>query len=145
MKSLVQFIKESSSKKTYVNAIVVSHDDEILILRRANYMKKFGGLWGFPGGSLDSKDKDAKDGAIRELQEETGIELTWNESHECKKFDEIANDDGSVSIYYVIKLETSKDIKISREHAKYEWFAKGNTKPHKWMPDVFQVIQKYFD
>lgn len=145
MKSLVQFISESSSKKVYVNMIVVSPDNEILILRRANYMKKFRSLWGFPGGSLDEKDKDVKEAAIRELKEETQIELTWNESHECKKFDEIKNDDGSVSIYYITKLETDKDIKISREHAKYEWFDNKNTKPHKWMPDVFQLIQKYFD
>ena len=71
--------------------IVVSPDDEILILQRAYYMKKYKGLWGFPGGSVDDKDKNSKAGAIRELNEETGIELTWNEEHDCKKFDSIKN------------------------------------------------------
>lgn len=125
--------------------IVVSPEDKILILRRANYMKKFKSLWGFPGGSLDNKDKDAKAAAIRELKEETQIELTWNESHECKKLDEIKNDDGSVSIYFITKLETDKDVKISREHSKFEWFDKSTQGNHKWMPDVFQMIQKYYD
>lgn len=144
MKTLVQHINESIEKK-YVNMIVASPDDKILILRRANYMRKFKGLWGFPGGSLDAKDKDAKEAAIRELKEETGIELTWNEAHDCKKFDEIRNDDNSVSIYYIVKLKDDKEVKMSREHSKYEWFDKKSQGNHKWMPDVFQLIQKYYD
>ena len=60
MKNLIDFIIESSDQKIYTNMIVISPDDKILILRRANYMKKFGGKWGFPGGSFDKKDKDSK-------------------------------------------------------------------------------------
>lgn len=145
MRSLKDIILESTENKTYTNMIVVSPDDEILILQRAYYMKKYKGLWGFPGGSVDDKDKNSKTGAIRELNEETGIELTWNEEHDCKKFDSIKNEDGSISEYYITKLETKPDIKISREHAKYEWFDKSNKKQYKWMPDVFQLIQKYYD
>ena len=91
------------------------------------------------------KDKDSKAGAIRELYEETGIKLTWNEEHNCKKFDTIKNEDGSLSEYYITTLETTPDVKISREHAKYEWFDESNKNNHKWMPDVFQLIQKYYD
>lgn len=145
MRSLKDIILESTENKTYTNMIVVSPDDEILILQRAYYMKKYKGLWGFPGGSVDDKDKNSKAGAVRELNEETGIELTWNEEHDCKKFDSIKNKDGSISEYYITKLETKPDIKISREHAKYEWFDKYNKKQYKWMPDVFQLIQKYYD
>lgn len=145
MKSLSEFILESSNIKKYVNVIVVSPEKEILILRRANYMKKFGGKWGFPGGSVDDKDKDDKTAAFRELNEETKIDLTFNERNECKKLEEIKNDDGSVSIYYIIKLETDRDIKISREHAKYEWYNTKTDKNYKWMPNVFQIIQKYVD
>lgn len=144
MKTITEYINESNQKK-YTNMIVVSPDDELLILRRANYMKKFGGKWGFPGGSVDIKDKDAKSGAIRELKEETGIELSWNEEHNCKKYDSINNEDNSISEYYITKLETKPEVKISKEHAKYEWFDMSNKKPHKWMPDVFQIIQKYYD
>lgn len=144
MKTLAQHIYESVEKK-YVNMIVVSPENKILILRRSNYMRKFKSLWGFPGGSLDAKDKDAKEAAIRELKEETQIELSWHEAHNCKKFDEKRNDDGSVSIYYIAKLETDKEVKISREHSKYEWFDEKSKGNHKWMPDVFQLIQKYYD
>lgn len=135
---------ESANRKYYSNIIIVSPDDEILILRRANYMRKYKSLWGFPGGSVSDSDKDSKEAAIRELKEETGIELTFNETNNCEKFDSITNNDGSVSDYYIVKLESKPEVKLSKEHSKYEWF-KENTKENlRWMPDVFQLIQKYF-
>ena len=135
---------ESANRKYYSNIIIVSPDDEILILRRANYMRKYKSLWGFPGGSVSDSDKDPKEAAIRELKEETGIELTFNETNNCEKFDSITNNDGSVSDYYIAKLESKPEVKLSKEHSKYEWF-KENTKENlRWMPDVFQLIQKYF-
>lgn len=143
MKSLSNFIIESLEEKRYTNMIVLSpEEDEILVLRRANYMRKFKGMYGFPGGSIDKKDKDSKAGAIRELKEETGIELTWNEEHKCKKYDSIENEDGSISDYWITTLETKPEVKLSKEHAGYEWFNDKSKKSHKWMPDVFQIIQK---
>ena len=145
MKNILNYIFESIEKK-YVNIIVVSPENEILILRRANYMKKFKGLWGFPGGSIDAKDKDSKSAVIRELKEETGIELSWNEEYKyLKKFETIKNNDGSISEYFIVKLETKPTIKISREHSKYDWFDIKNKTNYKWMPDIFQIIQKYYD
>ena len=145
MKDLIRYILENK-QKTYVNAIVISPDDEILILRRANYMKKFKSLWGFPGGSVDKKDKDNKEGAIRELKEETKIELTFNEAASCKLYETITNADNSISEYYIIKLESKPDVKISREHSKYTWYHynKKDDRVYKWMPDVYNLIQKYY-
>ena len=145
MKNLINFISESIEKK-YVNIMVIAPDDDILILRRANYMKKYGDKWGFPGGSIDKKDKDSKTAIIRELKEETGIELSWDEENKyLKKFDTIKNDDNSISEYFIVNLESKPNIKISREHSKYEWFNLSNNSNYKWMPDVFQLIQKYYD
>lgn len=145
MKQIIDYIYESSNDKHYANMIVVSPDNKILILRRANYMKKFGGKWGFPGGSVNENDKSIKDSAIRELEEETQIKLSWNEIHNCEKYESINNEDGSISDYFIVKLESLPEIKISREHSKYEWFGESNKIPHKWMPDIFQIIQKYYD
>ena len=146
MKNIVNHILESIEPKHYVNCIIVSPDDEILILRRANYMKKYGGKWGFPGGSIDKKDKNEKDAIIREIKEETNIELSWNEENKSlKKFETIKNEDGSVSEYFVVNLESKPDVKISREHSKYAWYNIHDNTNYKWMPDVFQLIQKYYD
>lgn len=144
MKSLISIINESLQKR-YVDGILVSPDDKILILRRANYMKKFGGKWGFVGGSIDDKDKDSKAAIKREIKEETGWELTWNEEHEMKMFDKINHQDNSSTEYWLVKLEVNPEIKISREHSKYEWYEIENDKDYKWMPDVYQIIQKYYN
>ena len=133
--------------KTYSNMILLNpEEDKVLILRRANYIKKFGGMWGFPGGHVESKDKDPKEAAIRELKEETGIELSWNESANIKEYDKIKHDnDNSICYYYITTLESNVDIKLSKEHAGYEWYDETSKKNHKWVPDVFQIIQKLLD
>ena len=143
-KILQESINESQDEpKRYSNMILLNpEEDAILVLRRSNYMKKFRGMYGFPGGSVDPKDKNPKDAAIRELKEETGIELTFNEERKCQKFDSIKNEDDSISDYYLATLETMSEIKLSKEHREYEWFNEKSKKNHKWMPDVFQLIQK---
>ena len=153
MKHITKFISEGlDNQKHYVDGILVSEDEKILILRRANYMKNFGGQWGFVGGSVDKKDKNNKEAIIREIKEETGLELTFNEQQKMKAIDKQSHEreDGSIGSdteYWLIKLETSPDIKISREHSKYEWVDENKLKEknYKFMPDVFHYIQMYFN
>ena len=143
MRQLIEYIYESESKK-YIDAFLV-YEDQVLILRRANYMRKFKSLWGVVGGSIENKDKDSKSAAIREIKEETGITLTFNEERTMKKIDTITHEDNSTSDIWVVKLETKPEIKISREHSKYEWFNEESKMDKKWMPHIFQLIQKILD
>lgn len=152
MKHITDWINENKGEiKHYVDGILVSEDEKILILRRANYMKNFGGQWGFVGGSVDKKDKNNKEGIIREIEEETKIKLTFNEQQKMKAIDKQEHENnGSVisdTEYWLIKLESNPDIKISREHSKYEWIDADTfkNKTFKFMPDVFHYIQKYFN
>lgn len=147
MISLKTYINENyiteSIDKHYVDALLIS-DDKLLILRRANYMKKFGGYWGLVGGSIDNKDKNSKDAIIREIKEETGIELTFNEQRKMKMYEKRKHEDNSDTEYWIINLESKPDIKLSREHSKYEWVDVHtlSSKNFKFIPYVFQVIQK---
>jgi 8-oxo-dGTP pyrophosphatase MutT (NUDIX family) len=143
--SIDDYILEAHKNIQYVDAILVSPDDEILILQRANYMKKFPSKWGLVGGHVDDKDKDNRSAIKREIKEETGYELTWNEEHEAKVFEKITHEDGSSTEYWIIKLETKPEIKISREHRKFIWFSEESKTVYKFIPDVFQIIQKYYN
>ena len=154
MKSLKELILENKIRH-YVDGILVNKDtDEILLLQRAGYLKLFGGKWGFIGGSIENSDKSAKDALIREIKEETGIELSFNEKNSIKSFGKQEhlggpNDDIVVSDteYFIIELETKPEIKLSREHSRYKWFDKESIKEKqgKCIPDVFHYIQKYYD
>lgn len=145
MKILSKILKESKKEKHYVDAIIISEDEKLLILRRANYMPKFKSMWGFVGGSIEDSDKTSKDAIIREIKEETGLTLSFNETRTMKNVEKITHNDNSDTEYWVVHLETTPDIKISKEHSKYEWVdandIKNNT--YKFIPDVFQMIQKY--
>lgn len=152
MKHITDWINENRGEiKHYVDGILISEDEQILILRRANYMKNFGGQWGFVGGSVDKKDKNNKEAIIREIEEETKIKLTFNEQQKMKAIDKQEHENnGSVvsdTEYWLIKLESNPDVKISREHSKYEWIDADTfkNKTFKFMPDVFHYIQKYFN
>ena len=151
MKKFTVWVNEDKEIKHYVDAILVSEDDKILLLRRANYMKQFPSCWGFVGGSIDKKDKDSKEAIIREIKEETGIELTFNEQHNMKSIDKQHHKDSDGNImsdteYWLIKLETTPDIKISKEHSKYEWVGPDEIKERnrKFVSDVFNYLQLYY-
>lgn len=155
MKSITKFINESKEQKKYVDGILVNKDtDEILLLQRAGYIKPFGGKWGFVGGSIDKNDKSAKDALIREIKEETGIELSFNEKHLMKQVGKEQHMGGknneefiSETIYFLIEMETKSEIKLSKEHSRYKWFDKESIKEKqgKCISDVFHYIQKYYD
>ena len=140
MINLQDYIIESNNTIKYANMIVVSKDNKILILRRANYMKKFKSLWGFPGGHISKNDNSPKEAAIRELTEETGINLSFVEKEHIKEF-KIIDD---TFYYYLVQLENDYDIKISKEHSKYDWYDSSSKNSYKWMPDVFECIQEYY-
>ena len=114
MKSLIRYIKEDIQKK--FTDIIVICNGELLLLRRANYMKTFGGKWCFPGGHIDKGEK-SETAILRELKEETGIVVdsvpklwkTWEYSN------------GDISDIYKVYLDTKPEVKISREHAQYKW------------------------
>ena len=154
MKSLYEHITEAldGSKMTYsgkkgefVDVILQNTEGKILILRRANYMKNFRTCWGVIGGSVDAKDKTHKDAAIRETREETGYELSFMEQNNMKHLFDYTYKNGNISHVYFAKLESDINVKISREHSKYEWvdFSEEKIDDRKWMPEVFNILQKW--
>lgn len=154
MKSLYEHITEAldGSKMTYsgkkgefVDVILQNTEGKILILRRANYMQNFRTCWGVIGGSVDAKDKTHKDAAIRETREETGYELSFMEQNNMKHLFDYTYKNGNISHVYFAKLESDINVKISREHSKYEWvdFSEEKIDDRKWMPEVFNILQKW--
>lgn len=57
---------------------------EVLLVRRNPEQRFMGGAWVFPGGATAPEDDDERMTAIRELEEEAGIDLS--DSHELARF-----------------------------------------------------------
>ena len=57
---------------------------EVLLVRRNPEQRFMGGAWVFPGGATGPEDDDERTTALRELEEEAGIEL--DDGHELVRF-----------------------------------------------------------
>ena len=149
MKSLYNYLTESyDNKVTYVNAIVVTADKQyVLILHRSDINDKFKRLWCFPGGNKETTDFTSKDALLRELKEETGIILSWDEESRTKLIDTVKHNSNEKSEYWLIILDstTPVDVKLSNEHTNFEWYSLDSVKQHKWMPGVYSEIQLVLD
>lgn len=99
-------------------AIIFDREGKILVLRRSGTALSNPGKWDFPGGDLEFGE-DAIGGIIREIREETGLEvknlnLFDVESHINKE------GDFWVTIAYIAKAVSDKVI-LSYEHDEFKW------------------------
>ena len=138
MKHLIDIINENKTTN-YVD-IFVCCGDEILYLRRANYLKFNRGKWCIPGGSIDKGEK-GPEAATRELKEETNISIT-----NPKFLFEHTYENGKTTSVYMIELSNKPEVKISREHAQYKWltFDQVNKMKEKFPPETFEIIEKFY-
>lgn len=118
-------------KKTYnyeyprpsvtADCVVFSREEtglSVLLIERVN--EPFKGCWAFPGGFMDM-DEDAEACAIRELKEETGLEI--RSMKQVGAFTEVNRDPRgrTVSIAYYAMVVKS-EVKASDDAAQARWF-----------------------
>lgn len=139
MISLTQYIGEESSI-IYFADILVIHDSELLLLRRANYLKNFRGKWCLPGGHID-KNEQPQHAIKRELYEETKINLL-DEPTFCGVY---KYSNGDITNVYKYEVKEKPDIKISSEHAQYKWINIKDLQKYKekFAGEGFNIIEKY--
>ncbi|MFF4801409.1 NUDIX hydrolase [Streptomyces sp. NPDC001351] len=58
--------------KRLAAAVVMDDEGRVLLVRRSETEKFLPGVWGVPCGKIDPEES-ARDGALRELKEETGL------------------------------------------------------------------------
>lgn len=110
--------------KATTKTLIVNEKNELLILKIGVHTKRPERSFtlDLPGGFIDDGEFE-RDGAIREVKEETSIDLMhedldliWAETDYIK--------DRQVSfthLFYLIKLNATPEVKISWEHESFEW------------------------
>jgi len=101
---------------------LVEHDGKILLLHRHNN-KSQGGKWGIPAGKVDFRDNnDKKLAMIRELQEETGLNINEKDLIFYKTFFVIYPDKKYFYHYHKVNIKEKVDIVIeNKEHQAFTW------------------------
>jgi len=99
--------------------VAVINNDKLLILKRVegSYL---GGIWDIPGGTLENGELP-EEGALREVLEETGLELKEAHLFYCHSTIDQEKNKQFVTLVFLSKTEKKK-IKINlKEHSEYSW------------------------
>lgn len=102
---------------------------EVLMLRRNKQLKSFGGAWVFPGGRVDNEDAPegdelvrAKAAAIRETQEETGLDISGAVMETLSCWIPPIQEKRRFSTWFFIVEAPDADVKIDNgEIHDYRW------------------------
>ncbi|MFW5805784.1 MAG: NUDIX domain-containing protein [Bacteroidales bacterium] len=105
-----------------VDALVFANagdEKQVLLINRKN--PPFQGKWALPGGFVDM-DEDLIDAVERELQEETGLELSGFK--QLKAFGEPGRDPRgrNISVVFIKQIDMPVDPKAGDDAEKARWF-----------------------
>ena len=103
-------VKIVPNDSTKVAKVVIINDNQVLMLKRSDYVEKYAGEWDLPGGHIKIGE-ELEAGMAREVKEETGLEV------ENPIF--IQNID-NLSFFYC--EYNDKPIKLSHEHTAFRFF-----------------------
>ena len=125
MENWKKFITEDDQDSEEVAKLVlVNSNNEVLFLKRSNYVDKFAGEWDLPGGHI-KVGESLKDGLTREVEEETGLKIL-----RARLFTKVENLSFFEAVY------EKGNIILSNEHVDHAFIDPFSFKN----PDKFQII-----
>lgn len=112
------------SLESVAKVLVINEKNEVLILTVGEYKERPDKSFkpDLPGGLVDPGESELE-AVVRELQEESGIEVERNMFELVyAKTEFYPQENKSVSKFlYILRLTFTPDVTISWEHASYEW------------------------
>jgi 8-oxo-dGTP diphosphatase len=95
------------NKHTLSVTAVIEYQGRFLFAQRKSQLGNFGGQWAFPGGKVE-KGEDAIQALIREIREETGIDV-YSETQLLSAYTFFRAEDGSSSQGQVFLIRAKDD------------------------------------
>lgn len=104
------------------DAVVITKEPipKVLLIERGS--EPFKGHWAFPGGFMNM-DETTEECAIRELKEETGLELDIKPI-QIGTYSEIDRDPRgrTISVVYLFEIEKEREVTGQDDAAKAQWW-----------------------
>lgn len=104
----------------------VTHGNDVLLLRRAHHKRVYPGLYNGVGGHLE-RDEDPLTGAVREIQEETGLNLEGVRF--CGAIHVDAGASNGILVFVFHAQAASRDL-VNTDEGTLEWV------PHDRLDDL---------
>lgn len=102
-------------------ALLLDQAGDFLLLQRSDTHPKLGGFYDLPGGTVE-QDEHWRDAVIREVKEETGIEIDHTRLKALYTTTKLIHNRSYPTILYLAYVDGVKpDVTISWEHKSYEW------------------------
>ena len=102
--------------------------------------------WHIPGGIRDDILEPIEQTGIREVAEETGIDLNGHFGKIVKVGEWSAVDKGErvriLAVFFLYSLDERPNIRISPEHVEYAWLDKANHQKFTANPEVHELIEE---
>lgn len=108
--------------KTGCGILLITRDERrVLLLQRGASAPAYPSHWGGPGGIQDPSDTDEVSAALRELREETGIQLHPSET--LPFYEGVWEEgDGRRLVYFLTCIPLVIQVTLSWEHSDSGWF-----------------------
>jgi 8-oxo-dGTP pyrophosphatase MutT (NUDIX family) len=102
--------------------------------------------WQIPGGIRDAINEPITQTAVREVLEETGINIRGITGQVCKVGEWPAVDQGEkvkiLAVFFHYVLPKRLPITLSHEHDDYAWVDQSNYKKYQANPEVYEIIEE---
>lgn len=104
------------------------HDIQLLLIERGR--EPYAGSWAFPGGFM-SIDETTAQAAVRELREETGINITENELHRIDIYDAVGRDprERVITVAYYTIIDNPAKVQGGDDAKRAQWFSLSQLPP----------------
>ena len=111
--SVKEYISGKETFRISTRIAIFDERNNILILQCAKPKKRDG--WDFPGGHVD-KNEQVEEAAIREVKEETGLDI-----QELTLLDTKIQENKNKCLVYYSAYTKKTDLQLSREHKDFKW------------------------
>lgn len=131
------------SPKLYISAkAVIKYENSILILHPSSIDSNI--EWHIPGGRRDNLEESISETAIREVREETGIDIS-NIDGKVFKVDEWnrtekGEDIQILAIFFLYHFNTKPSVKLSYEHDNFAWVNLKNLDEYDVTKQVKEIV-----
>lgn len=123
----------------------VEHGDRIVLIKRQDHEPQ-GNKWALPAGKIKEKEETKEKAVIREVKEETNLELKTRDIEYLGKLYERYPDYDYVFHLYRAETSSRENLKINpEEHKDYRWVKPGEAIEMDLIRDLKWCIEKFYD